>query len=171
MVQEDSPNAVLVDASLGQISETNHVQQIADFVATPPTIVKEQVIVSQKRNKKNKPVGKPVISGFSFQYNGSMSRSQTRVASNYAVEFLVKAGTRRKAPVYRSINFAVRYDDSSYTVTLAANVPQKDLAKGGEITIVGVSPNGVSNTSVCFLNDGKNAVFMIKPNAKGIVAD
>ena len=111
-----------MDASLGQVSETNHVQQIADLVATPPTIVKEQVIVSQKRNKKNKPVGKPVISGFSFQYNGSMSRT-ARVASNYPVEFLVKAGTRHKPPMYRSINFAVSYDDSSNTVTLAANVP------------------------------------------------
>ena len=42
MAQEDSPNASLVDASLGQISATNHVQQIADFVATPPTIVKDR---------------------------------------------------------------------------------------------------------------------------------
>ena len=106
-----------------------------------------------------------MISSFSFQYNGSMSRS-ARVASNYAVEFLVKAGIRRKAPVYRSIHVAVSYDDSSNTVTLAANVPQKDLAKGGEIRIVGVSPNGVSNTSGALLNDGKNAVFIIKPNAR-----
>jgi hypothetical protein len=170
IAQEVSPGAALVDPSLGQISETNHVQQIPDIVATPPTIVKEQVIFTQKRNKKNKPVGKPVISGFSFQYSGSMGRT-ARVAGNYEVEYLVKAAKRNKAPVYRSINFAVSYDDSSNTVTLATNVPQKEFAKGGEITIVGVSPDGVSSTLGALLNEGKNAAFIIEPNAKGFVAD
>jgi streptogramin lyase len=136
-------------------------------VTSPPTIVLEQVVTTQKRNKKGKPVGKPVFTGFAFEYSTSMSQSAA-VAANYVVDtFVTKRVKRKTVTVLRPINFTASYNAATNTVSLTIRGKQK-FPKGGQITVIGLPPSGVRDTSGEFLDGGSNAVFTISPKAKGI---
>ena len=53
---------------------------------TPVTIVSERPIFKRKTNKKGKPVGKPVLVGFSFSFNEPLSASAAADSTNYKVD-------------------------------------------------------------------------------------
>ena len=42
-------------------------------VGPTPTIISEQVVTTQKRNKRGKPVGKPVFVGFALEFSTAMN--------------------------------------------------------------------------------------------------
>ncbi len=71
------------------------------------------------------------------------------------------------------VPFRVQYSDSNDSVSLLLSGKQV-FARGGQITVIAASPDGVSSASSVLLdgNDqgfaGNNAVFTILPKARGI---
>jgi hypothetical protein len=112
----------------------------------PVTIVSEQPVFERKHNKKGKPIGKPVLVGFTLQFSTSLDPNAASNAGNYALENLsIKRVRRTLERVLRPLNIASStYDDSNNAVTLTlAGAPS--FANGGELTI---SPaiTGTSNS-------------------------
>ncbi len=127
-----------------------------------PTVVLEKVVYTQKTNKKGKLAGKPVFSGFSIQYNTVMNASTAGLAGNYHVfSEVVKKVKKKTVTTLKPVNFSVSYSDSSNTVTVNLKTT-KPFAKGGEITISGVT----SQTGV--LLNPSDTVFTIFAKANGI---
>ena len=120
------------------------------------------MVLTQKK-KKGKPVGKPVFSGFSFQYNTAMNSSSAGLAGNYHVfSQVVKKVKKKKTTIFTPTPFSVSFNQTNNTVTV--NVKStKPFAKGGKITISGVT----SQAGV--LLDPKDTTFTITANAKGII--
>jgi len=125
-----------------------------------PTIVLEQVVTTQKTNKKGKPVGKPVFVGFALDYSTAMDRSTAGLGANYEVDWSVNKRLKRKVKV------TAAYNQSTNSVTLMVK-GKTTFAKGGQITVLTSPPNGVSSTAGVLL-DSSDTVFTILPKAKGI---
>ena len=141
------------------------------FNVTPPSpqIILAQVLRTQKRNKRGKPVGKPVFAGFEFQYSEAMS-SSAGLASDYVVDmFVIKRIKHKNEQLLQPISFSPSYNPVTNTVTLTVSSKQK-FPKGGQITVIGTPPNGVSNTFGVFLSGGANDVYTITKNGKGLVS-
>ena len=60
------------------------------IVLPAPTIIGEQIVMSQKKNKKGKPVGKPIVVGFALVYSTSMDPASAGLAANYQVDSVTK---------------------------------------------------------------------------------
>ena len=56
--------------------------------ATPPmpTITSESVVTTRKKNKKGKPVGKAVVTGFTLDFSTAMNPATAGLAANYELE-------------------------------------------------------------------------------------
>jgi hypothetical protein len=127
-----------------------------------PMIMLEKVVSIQKKNRKGKPVGKPIFSGFAIQYDTAMNPSTAGLASNYQVfSEVVKRVKKKTTTTFKPVNFSVTYSPmtDSVTVNLKNAIP---FAKGGEITISGVT----SQAGV--LLDSSDADLSIQPKAKNI---
>jgi len=142
---------------------------VTAVVPTPPTIIAEHVVISQQKNKKGKPVGKPTLVGYTIDYSTAMNEATIGNPANYVVDQFVtvrqKQGKKKKTVL---VPQAIGSSVSSITtdsVTLKLAGSQK-FSKGGEITVIASPPNGVENTSGVFLS--ANAVLYISPGGKGI---
>ena len=134
----------------------------------PPTITGEQVILTyHKHNKRGKPIGEPVVS-FVFQFSTAMNLGTAGNANNYQVDWVSTKRVKKKVvqqlhPVtVQSATY--RSSDNSFTLTTAAS--KKRFAKGGQVTVISVAPNGVSSASGVFL--AAPTVFTILPKATRI---
>jgi hypothetical protein len=136
-------------------------------IPAAPTIVSERVVKVQNHNKKGKPVGKPVFSGFELVYNSAMDPATAGLSSNYQVDaWVTKKGKKMK--VLQPVKFEEVYTRSSNTVTLSVK-NAKLFPKGGQIKILASSPQtGVQSASGALLNPSF-LVFTISADANGIV--
>ncbi len=139
-----------------------------------PTIVSEQVLVTRKLNKKHKPVGKPVFSGFEFQFSETMNPATAGNAGNYEVDWLSTKRVKRKTvQIFHPLAVSVQYNVATNSVSVLLSSKQK-FAKGGQITVIAAPPGGVSSAAGVALdgNDegvaGDDGVFTILANARGI---
>jgi hypothetical protein len=135
--------------------------------AQPPTITGEQVVTFQKKNKKGKPVGKPVLQGFILDFSTAMNAATAGSSANYVV---AAASTKRvkKKPVttFKPVPFAASYNAASHSVTLTL-VGKQTFAKGGEITVIYSPPNGVSGADNVPLSSD-DATFTIARKGSGL---
>ena len=142
--------------------------------STPPTIVSEQVLSGRKLNKKHKPVGKPVLIGFEFQFSAAMNPATAGNAGNYQVGWFSTRRVKRKiSQVFHPVPIQVQYNAANDSVSLLLTGKQ-EFAKGGQITVIAAPPGGVSDASGVSLDGGDtgqagdNGVFTIVPKARGI---
>jgi hypothetical protein len=125
-----------------------------------PTVVLEQIVTTQKKNKKGKPVGKPVFAGFALDFSTAMDRSTARLAANYQIDTVVAKRVKKK------LKFTAAYDQSTNSVILTAK-GKPTFAKGGQIIVIASYPNGLSSTAGVLL-DPSDTVFTILAKAKGV---
>ena len=130
--------------------------------AAAPTVVLERLVTTQKTNKKGKPVGKPIFGGFYVEYSQPMNAATAGLSADYQVfANLVKKVKHKTTTSDKPVPFSVSYSPAQSAVTI--NVKStKPFAKGGEITIRGVtSQAGVALSS-------SDTTFTILTRAKGI---
>ena len=127
-----------------------------------PTIISAQPNLTRKTNKKGKPTGKPVFSGFTIGYSVAMNSANAGVNSNYHVfSETVKKVKKKNVITYKPVTVTVTYSPSTDSVSLNLS-SNKPFAKGGEIMISGVtSQAGVASSAA-------DTTLNISPNAKGI---
>jgi streptogramin lyase len=135
----------------------------------PPTIVGESAVITQKRNKKNKPIGKATLSGYTITFSTDMDQTALSNRANYQVALKVikkvKVG-KKKLPmtVLQPIGFSVaKVTANSVTLTLAG---KQKFPKGGQITLIAAAPAGLDSTSHVFL--AQNGILAISPNGTRI---
>ncbi len=132
-------------------------------------ITGEQPLFLRKTDKKGKPIGRSILSGFVFDFSEPLNPTSAVNSGNYQVDAIitkrVKKQTRRVFQPLRSV--AVSYSASADSITLKFTRKQA-FPKGGEITVVGGSTSGVTSTSGATLIG--NQVFMISPHGHGIIA-
>ncbi len=132
-----------------------------------PMITGEQVVTMQKKNKKGKPVGKPVFVGFALDYSTAMNSATAGLPSNYQVTFTTtQRGKKKHGTVQEPVDFRPTYSASSNSVTLTIVGKQK-FAMGGQITVNATPPSGVSSATGDFLA-ANDTVFVILPKASGV---
>jgi hypothetical protein len=136
---------------------------------SPPVIIGEQPLFRRKTNKKGKPIGRPVLSGFVFDFSDPLNPSSATNGGNYQVDTIttkrVKKQTRRI--LHPITSFSVAYSAVSDSVTLTFPV-QQTFKTGGQITVVAGPPSGVVGASGAAL--AGSTVFMISPRGQSIVA-
>ncbi len=155
-------------------SSTGSISQTVSVPPDGPTIVGEQALFTRKLNKKHKPVGKPVLTGFSIDYSAAMDPATAGNAANYQVNWIsTKRVKRKKVMVLHPVPIRVVYDAVDHSVSLLLRGKQA-FATGGQITVIGASSVGVSSASGSLLdgNDeghaGDNGTFTILPRARGV---
>jgi hypothetical protein len=138
-------------------------------VAPPaPQIQGATVLTTQKTNKKGKPIGKPVLTGYQFTYNMPMNSSITNV-NNYQVDTFVqvtvKIGKKRtKVLEPRPIGFSLKSTSNNTVQVLLAG--KQAFKYGGQITLIATPPSGIGSAAGAFLNG--NAVYNIAKGGFGI---
>ena len=135
--------------------------------AAPLVIVSEQPLFHRKTNKKGKPIGRSVLSGFVFDFSDALNSSSATIEANYQVDTIttkrVKKQTRRI--LHPITSFSVAYSAATDSVTLTFTGKQT-IRTGGQITVVGGPPAGVTGTSGTGLA-GDN-VFSVSAGGKKI---
>jgi hypothetical protein len=136
----------------------------------PPTILSESAVTTQKL-KKNKPVGKPILSGYTITFSTAMNQTSLAAGTNYEIDLLktiktvtTKVGKKKiktKVPVYQRVGFSVTsVTSNTVKLTLAG---KQTFPKGGRIQVFA---GGVDNTSGVSL--AQTVVLTISPNGKTI---
>ena len=160
-------NGGLIRAESGNLTAAVTGQLSVAAAALPPTIIREQVVMLQKKNKKGKAVGKPVMSGFALVYSTAMNPASAGLAANYQVDFSVKKRVKKKTvTVLKSVPFTSAYNSNLTPVTLTLRGRQKFL-KGGQVIVTAAAPGGVMSASGLLLNSN-DTTFAILPKARGI---
>ncbi len=132
-----------------------------------PTIISEQVVMLQKKNKKGKKVGKPVFQGFALVYSGPMNPNSAGLAANYQVATTTKKRIKKKTvTVLKPVSITALYNSATDTVTLTVK-GKPNFAKGGQITVTASAPGGVTS-SLGELLSSSDTTFIISPKAKRI---
>jgi hypothetical protein len=141
---------------------------------TPPVIVGEKALFPRKLNKKHRPVGKPVLTGFVLDYSTAMDPATAGNAANYQVDRVSsKRVKHKKVQVLHPVPITVTYDAVDRAVSLLSSGEQA-FAKGGQLTVIATPPGGVSGASDVLLDGdgegqpGNNGTFTILPRARGI---
>jgi streptogramin lyase len=171
-------NYTLTATSSGLTSVTTTPFRVFSPPSPPPvipTVIREAVLHTQKRNKKGKAVGRAVLSGFELDFNVAMNPASVSKLGNYQVGFYATRRVKRKTvrsvhPVAVSVTFDAAKD--SVMLTLAGKV---SFPKGGQITLNGAPPAGIASSAGVFLEGsnqsaGGDETFTITPDARSVTA-
>ncbi len=140
---------------------------IPSIVLPAPTIIDELIVMSRKKNKKGKPVGKPIVVGFALVYSTSMDPASAGLAANYQMDSVTKKRLKKSTSTsLKPLAFSSAYDASTNTVKLTFK-GKPNFAKGGQITVNATSPRGVASAAGVLLATS-DTKFTISPKAKGI---
>ena len=129
---------------------------------TQTAIISEQPLF-QRRPRKGKSVGKPILSGFTLEFGAPLNAAAAENAANYQVDTVTtKRAKKKKETIPQPItNFTVSYLAASDAVeiTLGTN---ETFPTGGQITVLG----GLTTASGGTLSGP--AVFNISKGGKRI---
>jgi hypothetical protein len=138
--------------------------------ATPLFVIREQPLFNRKTNKKGKPIGSPVLSGYLFDFSDALNSSSATNSANYQVDTIttkrVKKQTQRS--LHPITNFSVSYSASSDSVTLTF-AGKQSFPTGGQITVLSGPSGGVITASGVTLSE--NTVFSISSGGRNIIAE
>ena len=86
-----------------------------------PVIIGEQPLFSRKTNKKGRPVGKPVLAGFEFEFSSPLNPASATNSANYQVDNVTEKRVKKKVerilePITK---FNVSYSNDAVTIALA----------------------------------------------------
>ena len=130
--------------------------------ATPrPMIISEQALIVRKTSKKGKPVGKPVLGGYVFDFSSALDPSSAANSGNYQVDNVVSKRVKKKAvsTLHPITSFNASYSNDVVTIKFAG---KQAFKTGGQITVL----SGVTSPSGAALQG--TTVFTISKGGKGI---
>jgi secreted PhoX family phosphatase len=132
-----------------------------------PIIIGEQVVTMRKKNKRGKPVGKPVLIGFTLDYSTAMNATTAGNALNYRVTSTTTKRVKKKLDtVFTPVAVTAVYNPSNDSVTLSIK-GKPTFANGGQIKVIYSPTNGVCSASGVPL-DASDSEFTILPKATRI---
>jgi hypothetical protein len=132
------------------------------IIVGPPPTASASVYFTRKTNKKGKPIGKPVFSGFKLVYSTAMS-SSARQSTDYQVLSTVTKRVKKKLVTsHTNVPYKPSYDPTN-TLTLSIKSQQPFAKSGGEIIISGATSQAGVPLSP------SDDLFVILPKAKNIV--
>ena len=119
---------------------------------TPPH-VSAIALFTRKLNNKKKPVGKPIFSGFVFQFDTTMNPVAAGSPGNYQMSACVqKRQGRKRVTVLQPIGFLASFDASNNKLTLKPTGKQT-FARGGKLTLVAAGITSIAGAAL----DGNNS--------------
>jgi hypothetical protein len=123
----------------------------------------QQPVFERKLNKKGKPVGKPVVAGFTLDFSVPLNAAAASNPGNYQVDTVTTKRVKGKAKhiLHPIAIFTVSYAAASDAVTIAF-AGKETFRTGGQITVLG----GVTAASGGPLEGP--TVFTITPGGKQI---
>jgi hypothetical protein len=126
-----------------------------------PVIIGEQSVFLRKTNKKGRPVGKPVLAGFEFEFSSPLNPASATNSADYQVDNVTKKRVKKKVErILQPITkFNVSYSNDAVTIVLAR---RETFKTGGQITIL----NSLAGASGAAL--AGTTVFTISKGGKGI---
>jgi parallel beta-helix repeat protein len=156
--------SVATDAA-GNVQPPSAAAQATISVPTPstPAMVRSaQPDFQRKLNKKGKPVGKAVLSGFTFVFDTPLDPATATSAANYRVATFPAKAKKKGAQAPRPItNFTVSYNAGSDAVTINL-VTTQTFTSGGQITILSgvtsASGGALRGTSVFTIGKGGRSI-------------
>ncbi len=109
---------------------------------TPPVIIGEQALLQRKTNKKGKPVGKPILTGYTFEFSSPLDPASATNSANYQVDTVTSKRVKKKSVrILQPItNFHVSYREDVVTIMFAR---KETFKTGGQVTVL----SGVSGAS------------------------
>jgi hypothetical protein len=158
------PGSYVIQATASGLS---NVSTTITVPAPPPPApqVHATVVTTQKKNKRGKPIGKPVLTGYQFTFNTAMNSSITNL-NDYQVQIYVPAkgrGRNFKPAHYQAITGFSLKPMSSTTVQLTGTQTSTTFKNGGRITLIGT---GISSAAGALL--GNNVVYSISKGGLSI---
>ncbi len=128
-------------------------------------IIGETPIFTQKHNKKGKPIGRKVLTGFQLNFSEAMNASTAGNSGNYIVDInVLKRVKRKRVTVLQTVRFTTSMVSSTSVQLLTGN--QKFL-KGGKVILSSSPPGGISSAAGALL-DSSYDTFTILAGGKGI---
>ena len=129
-------------------TDTRHSLTVS--VPPTPTIIGEQSQTISHKNKKGKPVGKPVLVGFTLDFSTTMYPPSVVSIPNYQVDSMTTRCTKKSTvTVLKPVGFKPAYNPSNNSVTLTLQGKQT-FATGGQIAVINSPPAGVSSATVYY---------------------
>jgi len=102
-----------------------------------PRIIGEQPVFYRKTNNKGKPIGSPMLSGFTFDFSSALNLSTATRSANYLVDTITFKQVKKKTEqiLHPITSFSVTYSAAGDSVTLkfAGN---QTFPTGGQIKVV-----------------------------------
>jgi hypothetical protein len=134
---------------------------------TSTVVIAEQPVFHRKTNKKGKPVGNPVLTGFTLDFSVPLNPATASDSANYQVDTVTTKKVKKsvKRILHAITKFTVSYLAASDTVELAF-AGKETFPTGGQITVVGGSSGGVTGASGVPL--AADTVFTIAPGGRKI---
>jgi hypothetical protein len=136
--------------------------------AMPLIIFREQPLFHRKTNTKGKASGGPVLIGFVFDFSDALNPLTATARANYEVDTVatkrVKKHSQRILHPIKKFSVAYSAANDSVTLTFAS---KQTFPTGGQITVVGGTPSGVTGVSGAALVGTK--MFAIAPRGRSIV--
>jgi ELWxxDGT repeat protein len=127
----------------------------------PPTIIGERAIFQRRVNKRGKPMGKAVLTGFALEFSGPMGSSVLNAAHYQLEEVRANAAGKSKLVHLSGVGLTVSYDTSSNTATV--NVAGKhSFPKGGTLAVNTAVASAAGNSL------GGSSTFAISKGGKSI---
>ena len=140
----------------------------------PPVIINEQALFLRKLNKRGKPLGRPVLTGFLLDFSSAMNSATVGNPNNYQVDWISAKRVKKKVVnVLHAIPVTAQYSAAANSVSLLL-ASKQTFAHGGQITVIASPPSGVSSAAGILLDGGDegragdNGVFTILSKARGI---
>jgi len=130
---------------------------------SPPVIIGEQALFQRKLNKKGKPVGSPVLVGYTFDFSSALNPAPAGNPANYQVDTVITKRVKKKVEriLLPLSGFGASYKAASEAVTLTL-AGKPTFPAGGQITVL----SGVTSTSGAAL--AGNTMFIIAPKGRTI---
>jgi hypothetical protein len=130
----------------------------------PPVIIGETVLFQRKTNKRGKPVGSPVLTGFNLGFSVPLDPASATNPAHYQLDTVSTKRVKKtvKRILHPITNFQVSYSAATDSVDLTL-IGKQTFPTGGQLTIVGGPSGGVTGASGAPL--GGTTVFAI--SAKG----
>ncbi len=137
---------------------------IISLANTNAVVIREQPVFQQKLNKKGRPVGKAVLTGFTLDFGTPLDATAANDAANFRLDAIATRKVKKKVEhvLHPIVGFRVSYDAGGDAVTIALAKRQR-FPTGGQVTILG----GLTSASGGPL--GGTTVFAISRGGKSIV--
>jgi hypothetical protein len=111
-------------------------------------IIGETAIFQRKRNKKGKPVGSPVLTGFNLDFSAPLDPASATNPVHYQLDAVTTKRVKRtvKRILHPITTFTVSYRVANDSVDLTL-IGKQTFPTGGQLTIVSGPSGGVTGVS------------------------